>query len=119
MCPRVAGIKSKRAHRAIGHRESFRHFAKKVAKRRACALKSFGLRQLRLSLALMWSEMCGARRSQRHARWTGFTTRHTEKIIDRERHLRGVFLPSPCDTAFSEGPGSYTQAQVLPVYSEL
>ena len=29
------------------------------------------------------------------------------KITDRKASfLRGVFLPSPCDTAFSEGPGS-------------
>jgi hypothetical protein len=37
---------------------------------------------------------------------TGFTVRHTEEITNRKRHLRGVFLPSPNDTAFSEGPGS-------------
>ena len=37
---------------------------------------------------------------------TGFTARHTEGITNRKRHLRGVFLPSPHDTAFSEGPGS-------------
>src|SRR5262249_4965607 len=29
-----------------------------------------------------------------------------ETTADRKRHLRGVSLPSPHDTAFSEGPGS-------------
>jgi len=38
---------------------------------------------------------------------TGFTVRHTEET-NRKRHLRGVFLPSPCDTVFSEGPGSHS-----------
>src|SRR3982074_2152501 len=32
---------------------------------------------------------------------TGCPVRHADQIIDRKRHLRGVSLPSPCDTAFS------------------
>jgi hypothetical protein len=30
---------------------------------------------------------------------TGYTVRHTERITNRKRHLRGVFLPAPDDTA--------------------
>src|SRR5262245_21997114 len=44
---------------------------------------------------------------------TGFAVRHTEKITDRKRHLRGVFLPSPHDTAFSEGPGSFGLCRLI------
>src|SRR5262249_39755986 len=39
---------------------------------------------------------------------TSFIVRHTEKSSGRKRPLRGGFPPSPYDTAFSEGSGSYS-----------
>jgi len=38
---------------------------------------------------------------------TSFILRHTEKSSGRKRPLRGGFSPSPYDTAFSEGSGSF------------
>jgi hypothetical protein len=38
---------------------------------------------------------------------TSFIVRHTEKSSGRKRPLRGGFSPSPYDTAFSEGSGSF------------
>src|SRR3989442_8979989 len=41
---------------------------------------------------------------------TSFIVRHTEKSSGRKRPLRGDFSPSPYDTAFSEGSGSFPKA---------
>ena len=42
---------------------------------------------------------------------TSFIVRHTEKSSGRKRPLRGGFSPSPYDTAFSEGSGSFPVLQ--------